>query len=185
MGKLILIIGCMFSSKTSKLLEFYYKYKLKYRCLLLSYAKDERYGENCIITHNNFSVKSKPLVNLSDAFELEDYHNCSVILIDEGQFFDDLVSFAKKVVNNDNKILIISGLNGDYKKNPIGHINELITEADDIHYQKAICHHCKTPEDAIFTLRKNCRNKEQIVIGEKELYIPVCRYHYNLKMKIK
>lgn len=183
MGKLILILGCMFSSKSTKLLEYYHKYKLKYKCLLISHAKDERYGKDQVITHNKFSAKSKPLSNLFDSFNFKEYEECNVILVDEAQFFPDLIQFAKKSVNEDNKILIISGLNGDYLKKPIGDINLLITEADDIHFQKAICHYCKTAEDAIFSLRKNCKNKKQIVIGEKELYVPVCRYHYNQKMK--
>lgn len=184
MGKLILILGCMFSSKSTKLLEFYYKYKLKYHCLLISYEKDIRYGTNSVTTHNKFSAKSKPLLNLSSCFNDEEYKKSNVILIDEGQFFDDLVSFAKQAVNRDNKIVIISGLNGDYKKNPIGHMNKLITEADDIEFQKAICHYCKTPEDGIFSLRINCKNQEQILIGEKDKYVPVCRYHYNQRMKL-
>jgi thymidine kinase len=183
MGQLNLILGCMFSSKSSKLLEYYYKYKLKYKCLLISYEKDTRYeGKNCVITHNKFSVKSKPLLNL-DIFDEDYYKEANVILIDEGQFFPDLVTFAKKSVNQDNKIVIISGLNGDYKKKSIGHINELVSEADNIEFQKAICHFCKLPQDAIFSLRINCQSEKQILIGEKDIYVPVCRYHYNQKIK--
>ena len=178
MGKLILILGCMFSSKTSKLLEYYYKYNLKYKCLLISYIKDIRYGQNCISTHNKYSAKSLPLKSL-DIFDTHYYKNANVILIDEGQFFQDIVEFAKKSVNEDDKILIISGLNGDYQKKKIGYINDLITEADDIEFQRAICHFCKTPEDALFSLRIDKNNKEQILIGEKDIYVPVCRYHYN------
>ena len=182
MGKLILILGCMFSSKTSKLLEYYYKYKLKYHCLLISYEKDKRYAENAVVTHNNFSEKSHPLLHLLNALELSEYENSNVILIDEGQFFDDIVEFVKKAVNIDNKIVIVSGLNGDFQKKPIGRLNDLIPEADDIEFQKAVCHYCQTPEDAIFSLRINKKQKEQILIGEKDMYVPVCRYHYNKKI---
>jgi len=181
MGKLVLILGPMFSGKTSKLLEYYYKYKLKYKCLLISHEKDIRYGKNVIATHNKFSEKSQSVVNLFDALELEEYSNCNVILIDEGQFFDDLEKFTKQAINKDNKIVIVSGLNSDYMKKPIGQINQLIMEADDIHFQKAICHYCPSPVDAIFSLRINSTCKDQILIGEKNSYVPVCRYHYNQK----
>ena len=183
MGKLILILGCMFSGKTSKLLEYYYKYRLKYKCLLLSHEKDCRYGKNTIATHNKFSEKSKSVSNLVDALEFEEYKKCNVILIDEGQFFEDLSEFVKKAVNEDNKIIIVSGLNSDYMKEPIGQVNDLIMEADDIHFQKAICHYCPQPQDAIFSLRINTTSKEQILVGEKNNYVPVCRYHYNQKNK--
>lgn len=176
----------MFSSKSSRLLEYYYKFKLKYKCLLISYKKDNRYtDEDCIITHNKFTAKSHALLELKDAYELKEYNEANVILIDEGQFFPDIETFAKNVVNKDNKILIISGLNGDYQKKPIGKILNLIPEADDIEFQKAVCHYCKTPEDAIFSLRTNSNNKNQILIGENNIYKPVCRYHFNQKHKLK
>lgn len=176
--KLILILGCMFSGKSSKLLEYYNKYSLKYKCLLISYKKDTRYGNSVVATHDKLSVKSHPVLELTDMFETEDYTTSNVILIDEGQFFNDLVSFVKRAIDFDNKIVIVSGLNGDYDKKPIGQINELIVEADDIYFQKAICHYCKSPVDAIFSLRINTTNQEQILIGEKDTYVPVCRYHY-------
>ena len=174
----------MFSSKSTKLLEYYYKYRLKYKCLLISYAKDIRYDKEAVVTHNKFSEKSTPILLLMNIFTMDEYKNSDVILIDEGQFFPDIVDFAKRAVNIDNKIIIICGLNGDYEKKPIGRINELISEADEIEFQKAICHYCQTPENAIFSLRINRRNKEQIIIGEKDLYVPVCRYHFNQKMNI-
>lgn len=172
----------MFSSKSSKLLEYYYKYKLKCNCLLISYKKDNRYGTNCIVTHNKFSEKSESLLYLNNIFDFPNYNLSEVILIDEGQFFTDLKEFCIKSVNRDNKIIIVSGLNGDYKKKQIGQLNDLISEADNIHFQTAICHYCKAPEDAMFSLRIN-NNKQQILIGEKDAYVPVCRYHYNKKIK--
>jgi len=185
MGKLILILGPMYSGKSSKLFEYYYKYRLKYNCLLLSHEKDVRYGKNVIATHNKFTEKSKSVVNLFDALELEEYNNCNVILIDEAQFFGDLYEFVKQAINQHNKILIVSGLNSDYKKNSIGQVNQLIMEADDIHFKKAICHYCPSPVDAIFSLRINTISKKQILIGEKDSYVPVCRYHYNQKIDTK
>ena len=181
MGKLILILGCMYSGKTSKLLEYYYKYRLKYSCLLLSHDKDIRFGKNTITTHNKFSEKSKSVTNLMEAIDFEEYKICNVILIDEGQFFKDLSKFVKQAINKNNKIVIVSGLNSDYMKESIGQVNELIMEADDIHFQKAICHYCPSPQDAIFSLRINTTSTEQILVGEKNNYVPVCRYHYNQK----
>lgn len=178
MGKLILILGPMFSGKSSKLLEYYYKFRLKYKCLLISHENDSRYKKYHITTHNKFSEKSQSFSYLINVFESKDYTKSNVILIDEGQFFNDLKIFVTKAVNEDNKIVIVSGLNSDYMKNSIGQVNELIMEADDIHFQKAICHYCKSPEDAVFSLRIN-KSKEQFLVGEKDSYVPVCRYHYN------
>lgn len=99
-------------------------------------------------------------------------------LIDEGQFFGDLFEFVDKSVNINNKIMIVSGLNGDFQKREIGEVIKLVPEADDIIFQKAICHYCKSPEDAIFSLRTD-NSKSKILVGDNNKYVPVCRYHYN------
>ena len=178
MGRLILIIGCMFSGKSTKLLEFYYKYRLKYKCLLVNHSIDNRYSDNKVSTHNLRSENAVMTDNLMSIFDSENYQNVNVILVDESQFYDDVKQFVDKAVNQDNKIVIMSGLNGDFEKKPIGKIHELISEADEIHFQKAICHYCKVPEEAIFSHRTK-NSKEQVLIGNNDSYVPVCRYHYN------
>ena len=178
MGRLILIIGCMFSGKSTKLLEFYYKYRLKYQCILVNHPIDDRYDKNKVSTHNLTSENAVITDNLLSILDSENYQSANVILIDESQFYNDVKEFIDRAVNHDNKIVIVSGLNGDFEKKPIGQIHELISEADEIHFQKAICHYCKVPEDAIFSHRTK-KSKEQVLIGTNDSYVPVCRYHYN------
>lgn len=188
-GYLILILGCMFSSKSTKLLEFYYRYRLKYNCLLINHSFDIRYIssindklEGIISTHNNIKEKAIHLNSLKQIFTskkyYQQYNSTEVILIDEAQFFSDLYKFVIRAINMDNKIVVISGLNGDFKRNNIGDIHKLIPQADDIILNKAICYYCDIPKPAIFSLRITKETK-QIVIGNKDKYLPVCRYHYN------
>jgi len=39
-----------------------------------------------------------------------------VIGIDEAQFFDDLYDFCCKAADRDGKIVVVAGLDGDYKR---------------------------------------------------------------------
>ena len=52
-----LIYGCMFSGKTSKLIERYNELKDKYNCMVLNYIFDKRYtNENKIVSHDKNEI---------------------------------------------------------------------------------------------------------------------------------
>ena len=55
--KLELIYGCMFSGKTSKLIEIYNNLKDNNNCLAVNYILDKRYSnEDTIVSHNKVSI---------------------------------------------------------------------------------------------------------------------------------
>ena len=100
-------------------------------------------------------------------------HDSEVILINEGQFFDDLVPFVLDLVNNKGKKVFVCGLDGDYKKRRFGNIIDLIPEADTYRKLQAVCIRCKDGTPAPFTHRLSS-SKNQTLIGSSE-YIPLCR----------
>ena len=53
MGYLSLVIGCMFSQKTTELLRRIRRYKsIGYKVLVINFIADTRYGEECIASHD-------------------------------------------------------------------------------------------------------------------------------------
>ena len=110
MGKLNLIIGPMYSGKTSELLSRYLRYKVAgKKCLLIKFKDDNRYDINKIVTHNLFQQDANSCSKLEEFNSLiNDY---DVILIDEIQFYPDAYIFCDKWAN-ENKIVEASGLNG-------------------------------------------------------------------------
>ena len=44
------------------------------------------------------------------------YLQLDVIGIDEGQFFEDLYYFCRRVADHDGKTIIVAGLDGDYMR---------------------------------------------------------------------
>jgi thymidine kinase len=171
-GKLNLIIGPMFSGKSTLLLSRYRRYKIAGKnCLLIKYAKDDRYDSNeaTIVTHDKISYRAIACLRLAD---LDQYINdFDVICIDEIQFYPDAAIYCDKWANR-GKIIEVSGLSGDYKRKPFEQISLLIPLADDIEHVKAVCR--ASGLDAPFSKRIS-KEEEQEVIGGEDKYMAVSR----------
>jgi thymidine kinase len=75
------------------------------------------------------------------------------------------------------KDIIVSGLDGDFKRQPFGKILDLIPYANSVTKLNAFCSRCADGTLAQFTWRLS-GEKDQIVIGSTN-YIAICRKHYN------
>ena len=106
-------------------------------------------------------------------------HQYDSFFIDEGQFFSDLFTTVLKLVDNYKKHVVVSGLDGDYLRNPFGDIIKLVPHCDRLDKLKAYCCKCNNGTSAPFT-KKTEKNKSTAVIdiGGNDKYVPVCRYHY-------
>jgi thymidine kinase len=166
-----LIIGPMFSGKTTELLRIAKRLEsINLKVLLLNYHEDTRYSSTEMSTHDKNGL---PCTFIKD-LENVDYENYDIICINEAQFFKNLVKFCKDVLNKQ-KTLYISGLDGDYKQEKFGEILDLVPLADKITKLHAFCTLCKNGTPAFFTKRV-CESQEQKLIGTNE-HIPVCRKH--------
>lgn len=180
MGKLELVIGCMFSGKTTKLFELSKKHIGK-KILGINYKHNFRYDTNQLITHDkkkfNFTNEVQ-LDKLNDLIisEYYSYYDTSdIIIIDEIQFFKDAYTFIFNAINIDKKHIICAGLNSDFNKKNFDVINLLIPEADEIYFLKA---NCSCGKQAIFS-KRIIKDNTKILIGSSEKYKPVCRLCYN------
>jgi thymidine kinase len=169
---LVVIIGPMYSGKSTALLSYEERYTIaKKRCLLINHIFDNRYSENHISTH---SGKNSPAIKIHDLDDvaIELIENNDVILLDEGQFYKNLVSNCVKYLKM-KKIVIVSGLNGSYTQHPIGEMQNLLAYANRVEYKTAVCTNCG--DDAMFS-KKIARdeNKDEIIVGSTEKYVASC-----------
>ena len=102
--------------------------------------------------------------------------NSAVLMINEGQFFDDLKEFVLDMVENHKKTVYVCGLDSDFQRNKFGQILDLIPYSDNIVKLTSLCMNCKDGTKAIFSKRIT-NNESQIVIGSDN-YIPLCRKCY-------
>jgi thymidine kinase len=178
MGSIELILGCMFSGKTTYLLHKLNKYQIaKKRVLLIKYNKDNRYSENQVQTHDTFSINVNTLSTDSLIGIKLSLDSFDIIGIDEGQFFKGIDSFSE-IHALTGKLIIISALDGDSDRRQFPNILSLIPVSDKIKKMNAVCEFCF--KKASFTLRKS-EKKERILIGGKELFSPCCRRCWILK----
>jgi len=176
-GRIDIIMGCMFSGKSTELIRLINRYKaLDKNILIINHISDDRYKKNSIVTHNKVSINCTSLENLSNVSKMNEYEALDVIVIEEAQFFEDLYDFVVSACDNDNKIILIGGLDGDSDRNEFGDIIKLIPKCDSVKKLYALCSLCKDGTHACFTKRL-VENKSQVLIGVNE-FIPVCRYHY-------
>jgi len=169
-GKIKLIIGPMFSGKSTRLIETVRKYSYKNKkTVVIKFIGDKRYDENQIVTHDLVKYDSLVCLHLTEKKEiLKEY---DVIGIDEGQFFADLVEVCEELALM-GKIVLIAALNGDFRMEPFPVIQRIIAKADKIKLLKAYCFNCH--KDAKFSLRI-VQSNETVLIGAGEAYKPACR----------
>ena len=101
--------------------------------------------------------------------------NADVILINEGQFFDDLYPAVKHMLQH-GKQIYIGGLDGDFERKKFGQVLDLIPLCDKVTKLTSLCSQCKDGTLGIFSMRLT-PEKQQTLVGSDN-YIPVCRKCY-------
>jgi thymidine kinase len=169
-----LIIGPMFSGKSTMLLSYEKKFQMsKKNYICINHSFDTRYSsEGKISTHDGKMSSGKHVstnkLSHINSVELIEY---DAFIIDEVQFFDDVDSFVDFWTSK-GKYIICAGLNSDYKKLPFNNISKIISRADKIHHLTALCSDCG--KEAPFTQR--CvKDERQTLVGSTDMYLPKCR----------
>lgn len=182
MNHLHLFLGPMFAGKSTnlinKLRELYESGINSDNILLINHKIDNRYNDKSFIsTHNGDSVESIPLNELSNIFDnkIIDLETKTYILIDEGQFFNDLYPNVIKLLKA-GKTIYVSGLDGDFKQKPFNEsgLLDLIPYATTVQKLTARCSVCN--KIAPFT-KRIIKSDEQILVGGANDYQPVCITH--------
>ena len=178
-GYLELIVGSMFSGKTSYLLDVYKKCKFCYIPIaVINYADDVRYSDTMLSTHDKQMIPCIKAKTVNDAIleNLAEITAAEVILINEGQFFPDIEEQVKVLVEQSKKRVYICGLDGDFERKPIGKLHQLIPFCDEVIKLKSLCSLCRDGTPGIFSFRIT-NEVDQVVIGSSN-YIPLCRKCY-------
>eukprot|EP00088_Acartia_fossae_P026863 TRINITY_DN27634_c0_g1_i6.p1 TRINITY_DN27634_c0_g1~~TRINITY_DN27634_c0_g1_i6.p1 ORF type:complete len:238 (+),score=44.80 TRINITY_DN27634_c0_g1_i6:35-715(+) len=172
-GQIQLILGPMFSGKSTELIRRLKRYQVaKYDVLIVKYAKDVRYDEYGIATHDRQTLPAVAATNLAELTDMA--AKFDVIGIDEGQFFPD-IGWAEDMANN-GKVVLIAALDGTYQRKPFQNIMNLVPLAENVSKLNAVCMHCFG--EASFTKRTSDEDSLE-VIGGADKYMAACRVCYN------
>nr|CAP19646.1 thymidine kinase [Suberites domuncula] len=177
-GHVQLILGPMFSGKTTELIRRMRRFQVaNYACLIVKYAKDDRYSNQDVSTHDKQMTAGISATELTEVKKKAKKYG--VIGIDEGQFFPDIVDFCEEMANA-GKTVIVAALDGTFQRKPFGPILNLVPMAESVVKLKAVCMVCY--KDAAFTKRLGAE-KQIEVIGGSDKYMAVCRTCFSLPDK--
>ncbi|KAM6472913.1 thymidine kinase, cytosolic [Liasis olivaceus] len=172
-GQIQVIFGPMFSGKSTELMRRVRRFQIaQYKCLLVKYAKDTRYCINGVSTHDRYTMEAMSACYLKDV--QQEALTSTVIGIDEGQFFPDIVEFCETMANA-GKTVIVAALDGTFQRKAFGNILQLVPLAESVVKLNAVCMECY--HEASYTKRLGTE-KEVEVIGGADKYHSVCRVCY-------
>ena len=171
-----LYCGPMFSGKTRKLLSLKKQFDLAaIESVVINHASDSRFSDNSgdLYSHDRQTAVCTSCSSLYEFHDPKLTTSTEVFLINEGQFFNDIVEWTQAMVSSpQSKKVFISGLDADYERRPFGTWMELLPIADHVEKLSSVCTSCRR-KPAIFSSRITSE-QAQIVIGSDN-YKPLCR----------
>ena len=188
-----IIIGPMYSKKSSRLVEIYNQCNFcNISVAVINHSIDNRYDEKLLTTHDLIKIPCIQTTKLSDIWDYKDIdshfnessdnhiklRSADVILINEGQFFKDLYTVVQDMLKC-NKRVYVCGLDSDFERKKFGQILDLIPLCDKVNKLTSLCSQCKDGTPGIFSMRLT-PEKQQTLVGSDN-YIPVCRKCYEIK----
>lgn len=154
MGHLSLLIGCMFAQKTTELLRRVRRYKsIGYKVLLVNFIGDNRYGKDCVASHDKDIEKAVCVSVLSEIDRMVSSGDYNVVAIDEGQFFPDLFEYVTNWADRLSVHIVVAGLDGNANREPFGDMLRLVPHAEEVERLSAFCAVCRDGTVAVYSKR--------------------------------
>ena len=179
-GSVHLILGPMFAGKTTHLLDRVQRLEessAAANVLLLKSDKDTRYARNKVVTHDGRGRECFPVTSLEvdvvvNAVGEKKWRECDVVAVDEAQFLTNLYEFCRVAADEHDKIVLVAGLNGDFKRETFGEVQETLPLCDSVTKLTA---KCKCGRPALFSKRIVNAGDGQELVGGADKYLPACR----------
>ncbi len=171
-GWVEVICGSMFSGKTEELIRRLKRVKIANQSLKIFKPEiDNRFSDKKIVSHDENFIHS---ISIKHSIEiLSQIENVEVVGIDEAQFFDTVLPEVAKKLALQGIRVIIAGLDMDYLGVPFGVMPQLMADAEYVTKVHAICVKCGSIANHS---HRTINNDEQIVLGAKNNYEPLCRH---------
>lgn len=180
-GVIEVICGSMFSGKTEELIRRLKRARFaKQRVEIFKPQIDTRYSVEEVVSHDSNSIPSTPVTSSGNILLLAS--DVDVVGIDEAQFFDNnLVDVCNKLADQGIRV-IVAGLDMDFKGKPFGPIPHIMATAEHVTKVHAICVKCGNL--AQYSHRLTDTDK-LVLLGETDVYEPLCRTCFNEALKKK
>lgn len=174
---LIIIVGPMFSGKTTELIRLVERQAIAGRRVVVVKPEIEsRYSRTEVVSHTGLKWRAV-LVPVGKPELIADVsRGYDVLGVDELHFFDPRVGEVLNELANE-KTVIAAGLNLDYKGVPFEATVRAMAYADRVISLTAVCKVCGKPATRTQRLSDG---GERILVGGAEIYEARCRKHHKV-----
>ncbi len=155
-----------------------------WKVFVVTNSMDTRYSDApAVVNHDKIAIPAVAVKELLPILTFMGYRGSRLVVIEEAQFFPDLLEFVRHVVDIDKKHCVVVGLDGDAERRPFGQVLDLVPHCDRVTKLTAMCKRCGDGTPALFTFAAGAQaaaaNAEGVpCVGTDDLYIPLCRKHY-------
>lgn len=182
-GWIEVITGCMFAGKTEEFMRRINRLQYAKRKVLVFKPKvDIRYDAKKVVSHKGVSITA---IVIDDPMQILKHVDKEIeaVAIDEVQFFKPSIIEVIKTLANQNKQVIVAGLDQDFRGEPFPVTKELLSLAEFVTKLDAVCVKCgkaATRTQRIINGREARYDDEIILIGAQEQYEARCRSHHRV-----
>ncbi|MEG0919632.1 MAG: thymidine kinase [Anaerovoracaceae bacterium] len=186
MAQLYYKYSTMNAGKSIELIKVAYNYEERgKRVLVLTPKVDTRYGEGVITSRVGLQRSAIAITEDTNILEIfireNEKHKIDCVLLDECQFLKKHhIQELVEIVDSLNVPVMAYGLKNDFRNELFEGSYYLLAYADKIEEIKTICW-CgrKATMVARIVDGKFVKEGEQILVGGDDLYVSLCRKHYN------
>lgn len=180
-GWIEVICGSMFSGKTEELIRRLRRAEFaKQQIQIFKPHIDTRYDPLKIVSHEGREIISMPVQNSQSIQLAVDIEKTDVVGIDEAQFFDKGLADVATYLANQGIRVIIAGLDMDFRGKPFGVMPQLLAIAEYVTKVHAICVKCG---NLAYVSHRISNSENLILLGETDIYEPLCRQCFNHHQK--
>ena len=180
-----LLIGPMFAGKSSAIQSIVRRHEsMGWKVFVVTNSMDTRYSDApAVVNHDKIAIPAVAVKSLLPLLTSAEYLCARLVVIEEAQFFPDILEFVRNVVDRDRKHCVVVGLDGDAERRPFGQVLDLVPHCDRVTKLTAMCKRCGDGTPALFTFAAASRAAEANAtgvpcVGSDDLYVPLCRKHY-------
>ena len=186
MAQLFFKYSTMNAGKSIELIKVAYNYEERgKRVFCLTPKVDSRYGEGVIASRVGLQRTAVAISEDMDILEVFMRENekqpIDCVLVDEGQFLKKHhVEELVEIVDSLNVPVMVYGLKNDFKNELVEGSYYLLVYADKIEEIKTICW-CGRKATMVARVEdgKLVKEGKQIIVGGNNMYVSLCRKHYN------
>jgi len=144
--------------------------------------EDDDDEDSAIETHGGERMPAVLCDKLEELFSSPMFAIADWLVIDEGQFFSDLVMFIERARNVHRKSLIVATLDATYEMKPFVDLNYLVTHSTQFYKLTSTCAFCTgvaAHTIALFGSGEDCKiaKSSTVVVGGMDMYAPACYVH--------